>query len=376
MKIRTDFVTNSSSSCFSVVVKIQDNKGNTYSFDESPYEYNLDDGGTCWFNANLEDILIKNAVSKIKAAKETKYRLEDDGAEGRNARIENVFVGDQVTLVKTPVHTQLGAVETDYAIEVHSKEGSLGILPRYALDEIKDVMNCDAVLLEVTVSSVTSLSKRSKNAKYALISVSFDAEQIVPGPVLTIGNVTELAKFLMDHVHDDYRADEDWEDEDWDDEEEDESEPTEDFEQVIAARKAGFVKEVSENVSSINDIVKVSVHRDYSAWGEFADCIPDNDSELCELASRVNSTSGAEQEKALKDMLAYIRTSSPDRCHGSFGMGYDDIRYAWNGDKNDLLALAKRLCSGYMADIYEGREHDEIDLVSGNVESYAEFDLC
>ena len=97
---------------------------------------------------------------------------------------------------------------------------------------------------------------------------------------------------------------------------------------------------------------------------------------MCELAAKVNSTSGEEQKKALNDMLAYIHTSSPERCGEDFGHGYDDIRYAWYGDESDLIALAKRLHSGYGPNMCEGREHDGIDLVNGTVESYAEFDLC
>ena len=91
----------------------------------------------------------------------------------------------------------------------------------------------------------------------------------------------------------------------------------------------------------------------------------------------MNNTSGEEREKALDDMLSYIRTSSPDRAGGRFGCGYEDIRYNWNGGKDALIDFAKRLVSGRAAlDQYEGREHDEIDLVRGTVESYAEFDLC
>ena len=148
------------------------------------------------------------------------------------------------------------------------------------------------------------------------------------------------------------------------------------FEQEIAERKRRFVEAVSKQVSCVGDIAKITVDREYSAWGEFADLIPDNDSELCRLAENVNSTSGDAREKALDEMLAYIRTPSSERSGENFGVGYNDIYYVWNGDKNELLNLAKRLCSGYGPEICEGSEHSEIDLVEGTVKSYAEFKLC
>ena len=54
MKIRSDFVTNSSSSSFSLLVKIQDKADNEYSFSVSPY--NCDTGGACCFDGKLEDL--------------------------------------------------------------------------------------------------------------------------------------------------------------------------------------------------------------------------------------------------------------------------------------------------------------------------------
>lgn len=55
MKIRTDFVTNSSSSCFTVEITIRA-KGARVSIEEDPYRYNPDGGGEASFTGDLRDI--------------------------------------------------------------------------------------------------------------------------------------------------------------------------------------------------------------------------------------------------------------------------------------------------------------------------------
>ncbi len=82
MKIRTDFVTNSSSSSFCVNLIVEDIDRRVYVLKDIPTEYNVDCGGTAVFDANLENAAkcadVAELCEFLTAAVKDDYRGEEN----------------------------------------------------------------------------------------------------------------------------------------------------------------------------------------------------------------------------------------------------------------------------------------------------------
>lgn len=123
---------------------------------------------------------IKKNNSEIISTNSKEYVLEEIGKtfelvgtefEGRNERIEKVNVGDKVKLIREPLNQY-----DKNAIDVRNEEGSLGHIPAYISKKLARLIDNNQLAKTAVIESVTPLSKRSKNCKKALISITLTDE--------------------------------------------------------------------------------------------------------------------------------------------------------------------------------------------------------
>ena len=348
MKIRSDFVTNSSSSSFVVNVCVKDKKGRKFSFRESEFEHGGSyDGGTASFDADLREVLKSYIDSQIDDCKDEEYDLYCYGKEIVD-RVENTHIGATVSL-------EIDHDNDDYygdVINFNTKDGTIGLLS--GMDEIERIIKSDRYEVSGVVTQVVPLSKQDNKSGEPTVKVKLSINKNKnlkeDDSLIAFNSVESLCRFLTESVA--YEQ-----------------------EKYVTESKTSFIKKASEKIESVDDIQSIEVIREYDAWGEFADLIAENDRELCECARRVISTAGAEHDNVIEEMLEIIHTPNGNRGD-NFGYGIEDFRYKFEDTKEAVEELAKRLCSNHCAPTTSGVEYRKLDVTTGEYEEYAEFDLC
>ena len=141
MKIRTDFVTNSSSSGF-VVINV---KSKTLSKIFNEFGLSLD------MLKEIED-----------------YYGGETGFENRPQIIENASLNQKVHFVHT------GDSYDDLRLEVMKDQGSLGYLPSEVSDRIAPLFISNMLDCKAQIVELTKLSERNKHAKSPIVAISIE----------------------------------------------------------------------------------------------------------------------------------------------------------------------------------------------------------
>lgn len=368
MKIRTDFVTNSSSSNFTLEISIFTKNGDHISYSVDPSEYDPDNGGNAAFEGDLRRLAKVPLINHLYKLDLSDFVLMGTEFGGRAQRIEEARDGD-------PVHFELlvKRKERQILIDVCNEDGSLGYLPSHVASQVAALKENYEVELQGLLV---------KNPQHAgAVSVRFlfpDSEKYEGIMVPAFLTVAELGRFLMDAVDFGLGLDDlDFQISYGQTAGEDDPYAAQ-LSRLPTDDKTAFISRVATTVQKMEDIQFIVVNRDYSAWGEFADLIADNDQTLVKYARALLESKEDEKETIRQQMLAYINTPAPRAEPGyefAFARGFSEIKYNWFGNAEDLDQLAQRLCGTTGPGGVSGYEYFSYNLETGAYKKEASFDL-
>lgn len=373
MKFRTDFVTNSSSSSFTVTVTVESKDGKSYRFSRGASPFADERWDHYDFHGDLSRLMKdRNARTEIDNCLKELLSMEADNydkvllkeTDQAASIIEGVSVGDEVVLMPK-------GTGWDVLLEVFYQDKIIGVFPKqkgnalgnWIFNYVLRSNSSDKKQIGAYISRIVSVTPISKQKKSTVpkVYVSVDLmlnDVTIPERGLDFENVEGLCRFLSTNVYDGNS---------WGNE-------------ANGKPDSRFIKNASAGIKNISDVSKIIVEREWNAWGEGADLFAENDAKLCDLANDVVICKDDPKVKkiALQAMKDYINSDeyadSMDWAESGFGQKCA-FHYMVKGGDKALEKVAERLCTNYGPDRTHGIEHFELNVLTGDYKADAYLDL-
>jgi len=274
MKIRSDFVTNSSSSSFVVDLMITGTNGKDYYISSF---YDMDGQSRCNAEFDREEILkmgdIKSLVDYLIAS----------------ISIQNGMfsLGDYVQPISDNCMKNIGYVGE---IVFDGKKFLVDDIITSIGDGVREIVEAlDGEVTEVISETdyyIYAFGTKTKNYMQAE-----NSGQIV---CIDIGEFITYLKSNHEDIWEEYACDYGFED-------------VQDIFGIVPRMEA-FKKNVVEELENINAIASIKFTKNLESWGEGSGCAIWNDKKLLEAAKNVRESEGVEKEEAIEKLKNYLKT--------------------------------------------------------------------